>query len=590
MDMSQEKQNLLHFEFMDKSKKVNPLTFTSPEEIIVARTIEEVIPCLERIQEAVKSGLYAAGYLTYEAAPAFDPSFTVNKDNKMPLLWFGLFHHPSKPVDKQPEPFSVGDWIPDISTGEYHSNINKIKPYIKNGDTYQVNYTIRLHSSINGDDFGYFKQLCKGQAANFCAYLSTEEYSILSASPELFFHLKDSQITTRPMKGTIQRGKSPAEDMTNLKWLSTSEKNRSENLMIVDLIRNDLGQIAETGSVKVPHIFSIEKYPTVYQMTSTVTANIAPDATIIDILSALFPCGSITGAPKISTMNIIHELEDSPREVYCGAIGYITPEMEAIFNVPIRTVIVDKATGKATYGVGGGITWDSKVDEEYKEIQTKATLLKKKQPHFQLLESLYLEDGQYFLFDKHMERMEKSAEYFGYSIDRTDIVRKLQRYASDYGQHPEKVRLLVSEGGEITVEGIAVSPLPKMVNAALAGVPIDKEEIFLYHKTTNRVVYSSVKDNFPNVYDVLLWNDLGELTEFTTGNLVVEMGGELLTPYVESGLLAGTFRKHLLDHHQIREEQLMIGDIKHCSAIWLINSVRKWIRVNLVEERTSGTS
>ncbi|MDQ0155758.1 aminodeoxychorismate synthase component I [Robertmurraya andreesenii] len=583
--MIQERQTMLHFEFINKDGDMNPLSFVAPEEIIIARTVEEVVPCLQRIQKAVESGLYAAGYLTYEAAPAFDQTFTVNPNNKMPLLWFGLFRHPSElSKDEQTNFFTVSKWDADVSQDEYYRNIDNIKQYIKNGDTYQVNYTIRLHSLLKGDDFSFYKQLAKGQSANYCAYISTDEYSILSASPELFFHLKDQLITTKPMKGTIQRGKTHVEDLANFQWLSDSVKNRSENLMIVDLIRNDLGQIAETGTVKVPHLFSIEKYPTVFQMTSTVTAQLSPKTSIADIFVALFPCGSITGAPKISTMRIINELEDSPREVYCGAIGYITPEMEAIFNVPIRTVVVDKSSGQAVYGVGGGITWDSTAEEEYKEVLTKAMLLERLEPNFQLLESLYLKNGQYFLLNEHIERLKHSAEYFGFSIDIANMGLKLQDYAAKHRNNEEKVRVLLTEEGHISIEGQPLVPTPAVVDAVLADAPISKENIFLYHKTTNRRIYSDRKDRFPNVYDVLLWNEEGELTEFTTGNVVVEIEGEYLTPFVESGLLAGTFRKHLLEQKQIREEKLKLEDLKACSAIWLINSVRQWVRVNLLME------
>lgn len=375
--MLKSKKKMLHFEFKDKSGKINPITFDNPCEIITAQSLQEVIPCLHKIQDAVKSGLFAAGYITYEAAPAFDDAFIVNENNTMPLLWFGLFKEPSK-VNHQTKNYTVTDWIPNVNIEEYNSSIEKIKNYIKNGDTYQVNYTIRLNSKFSGDDFSFFKDLANNQSANYCAFISTEEHSILSTSPELFFHLQNNKIKTRPMKGTIQRGRDYAEDLLYLDWLYNSEKNRSENLMIVDLLRNDLGTIAEPGSVKVPNLFTIEQYPTVYQMTSTVTANISIDTNLIDIFTALFPCGSITGAPKVSTMNFISELESSPREVYCGAIGYITPSMEAIFNVPIRTVIIEKSTGNTVCGVGGGITWDSFEEEEYNEILTKAKFLTQK--------------------------------------------------------------------------------------------------------------------------------------------------------------------------------------------------------------------
>jgi len=576
------KKVMLHFEFADLEGTIHPITFDNPEEIIVARTVEEVIPCLKRVQNAVKSGLYAAGYFTYEAAPAFDEAFIVNDQNNMPLLWFGLFKKPSQQTIPQAGGFTVDEWIPNVNIEHYHAGIDKIKQYIKNGDTYQVNYTLRLNSTIKGDDFGFYKQLTKGQASNYSAYISTEEYSILSASPELFFHLRDNKITTRPMKGTVQRGKTFIEDLSYYEWLSASEKNRSENLMIVDLLRNDLGVIAEPGSVEVPKLFSVEQYPTVYQMTSTITANIAPQTNLVDIFKALFPCGSITGAPKINTMKFISELEKGPREVYCGAIGYITPDMEAIFNVPIRTVILDKATGKAEYGVGGGITWDSSKEEEYAEILTKAKVLQPNRPGFELLESLSLKNGKYFLLEEHLERLQRSAKYFNFDIDIKSIFEELQNYALFNLNTEQKVRLLVSKNGKVLIEGADITPLPEPVSVKIADKAISKEELFLYHKTTNRQVYSSIKDRFPEVFDVLLWNEERELTEFTIGNLVVELEGKLFTPGIESGLLPGTFRKYLLDNKIIIERKITLDDLKNCSNAWLINSVRMWVKVEFV--------
>lgn len=576
------KEIQLFFEFKDKSGEVNPLLFHNAEEIIIARRVEEVKPCLEKVQSFVEAGFYAAGFLSYEAAPAFDPAFVVNQDYKMPLLWFGIFQRPSGSLVRQGYPYTVTEWIPQTSFEEYESQIEKIKQYIEVGDTYQVNYTIRLGAHFEGDDFEYYRQLSKGQSSDYCAYISTGEHRILSASPELFFHLEGGVLTTRPMKGTIRRGKTSSEDERNYHWLAASEKNQAENLMIVDLLRNDLGQLAEVGSVQVPSLFTIESYPTVYQMTSTITAKLAPNKGISDIFSALFPCGSITGAPKISTMNIIHELESSPREVYCGAIGYITPEMEAVFNVPIRTVVIENSTGQAQYGVGGGITWDSTVSDEYEEIQTKTRFLKEASPKFSLLESLLLQREGYFLLEEHLERIKKSAAYFGVSVKEEEIIGELRTYRENGANQVEKVRLLVNEKGVITVEGAKLNAVPEVITACLTNTPVSKEDIFLYHKTTNRQIYEKAKASFPDVYDVLLWNEEGELTEFTTGNLVVEREGEFLTPYENSGLLPGTFRSHLLKENKIKEARLLLRDLENASSIWLINSVRKWVRVQLV--------
>lgn len=566
-------QPLLVFDFANK-----PLTFTNPIKVITAHTIEEVLPCFEQIQVAIENGYYVAGYLSYEGAPAFDSAYKVNVRSQLPLLWFGVFSEPQQQSVNSDGSYSLSDWIPSVSMDEYEDSIKTIKNAIENGDTYQTNYTIRLHSEFKGDDLAFYSNLKKAQSSKYCAYLNTGQHSILSASPELFFHLKDNEITTRPMKGTIKRGKSFSEDQENARWLYHSEKNRAENVMIVDLLRNDLGMVAVPGTVQVPELFNIEQYPTVHQMTSTITAKIDPSKKIVDIFRALFPCGSITGAPKISTMEIIADLESEPRDVYCGAIGYITPEQEAIFNVPIRTVVIDQKSSAATYGVGGGVTWDSTTAGEYEEILAKASLLKAENPEFLLLESLLLKDGEYFLLEEHLSRLEKSAKYFNIPFDLDEVRRKLTSLTDVQGEY--KVRLLLGENIEVEIQPITKFSEP--VKIALADQPIDKNDSFLYHKTTCREVYSKFQEKFPDVFDVLLWNQDGELTEFTNGNLVLEIDGKLWTSPISSGLLGGTFREKLVRCGEIHEKTLTIEDLKSSTKIWFINSVRKWMEVELI--------
>lgn len=560
----------------------SPMMFKDPIDIICTRTIDDVIPSLEKVQLLVGKGYYAAGYVAYEAAPAFDPAFNVNTAGNMPLLWFGIFEAPLYEELQSTGTFSISEWIPSESVEDYHANLKQIKRYIKNGDTYQVNYTIRLHSLFAGDTKAYYQRLVRAQSANYSAFIQTADHTILSASPELFFQKSNEQVVTRPMKGTVKRGKTYVDDCENATWLSQSEKDRAENVMIVDLLRNDLGIIAKPGSVQVPELFSIEKYPTVYQMTSTVTANVEADTSLTDVFKALFPCGSITGAPKISTMQIIQELETSARGIYCGAIGFITPEQKAIFNVPIRTVTIDHEDGVATYGVGGGVTWDSTSDGEYDEILTKAALLERKQPEFQLLESLGLIDGDYLVLENHFDRLEQSAQYFDYPIDLQAIQRKLVDIASEHTQGKWKVRLLVDKDGQFEYAAKQTSEnAVEAVTAVLADNPVSSDDIFLYHKTTNRHVYDSAKANHCGVYDVLLWNEKNEVTEFTGGNVVVKIDGKLFTPPIKSGLLAGTFRKKLLDSGEIVERIIRVEELKDCERVWFINSVREWIPIRL---------
>ncbi|RYG72104.1 hypothetical protein EU245_11480 [Lentibacillus lipolyticus] len=352
-------------------------------------------------------------------------------------------------------------------------------------------------------------------------------------------------------------------------------------MMIVDLLRNDLGTISKIGSVDVPHLFTIEKYPTVYQMTATITAE--TDNDFIQVFKALFPCGSITGAPKIRTMDIISELESTPRDVYCGAIGYMAPNKQAVFNVPIRTVMINNKTGKAAYGVGGGITWDSTVEEEYEEMQTKTRFLKEKQVSFQLLETFGLIDGSYIAYEQHIFRIEKSATYFDFSVDLTKIQESLAAIAYENSAGNYRVRLLVEKDGTYTVDVAGHHPIETPVNVALANEAISKDNIFLYHKTTNRSIYEHFKKQHPEAFDVLLWNENQEVTEFTIGNVIIELEGHLYTPPVTCGLLPGTFRQKLLDENKMTERKITVDELRNCKQIWLINSLRKWVNVKIFE-------
>ncbi|MDR7077453.1 para-aminobenzoate synthetase/4-amino-4-deoxychorismate lyase [Neobacillus niacini] len=579
----QQNKPLLSFEFADANGKIKPFTFQNPIRVITAHKVEEVLPSFQLVQEAVEKGYYAAGYLSYESAPAFDSAYKVKSSSSMPLLWFGIFSEPVHEYIGSTKEFSLSEWKPSTSMDTYSQSITYIKQCIESGDTYQTNYTIRLHSHFNGDDLTFFNRLKKAQASNYCAYIHTGDHSILSASPELFFHLNHGKITTRPMKGTVKRGASHEEDKANANWLFHSEKNRAENIMIVDLLRNDLGMIAQSGTVNVEKIFEIEQYPTVHQMTSTISAKVSDTTNLVDIFKALFPCGSITGAPKISTMNIIADLENEPREVYCGTIGYITPNKEAIFNVPIRTVLIDHHSGEAVYGVGGGITWDSTSEGEYHEILAKARVLNEVPSDFQLLESLLLENGQYFLLEEHLNRLKNSAQYFGFHVNLDSFKKILNDFANKNNEGLFKVRLLLTKNGEGNIEGQLITPQEAAVKVILAEEPVDKNNPFLYHKTTNREIYTKFQNKKPSeAFDVLLWNQEGELTEFTNGNVVLEINGALWTPPLSSGLLAGTYRDKLIQTGEIHEKTLTHSDLKMAERIWFINSVRKWKEVHFM--------
>lgn len=581
----------LYFAFVAENGIQQHWTFTHPVQIIQAYQKEEVLPAMSQIEEGVKKGFYAAGYIAYEAAPAFDPALMTHPGKEWPLLWFALFREPGKnvPVFDRGE-YRLGEWKPSVSRLEYGECIEKIHQAIARGETYQVNYTLRLRAPFQGDEWAFFQDLVAAQEAPYAAYLNLGPWSILSASPELFFRKKGNRLTARPMKGTARRGRYVEEDLRMRKELARSAKNRAENVMIVDLLRNDLGRLAKEGGVAVPRLFTLERYPTVWQMTSTVTAEIPADTTWTEILTALFPCGSITGAPKVQTMRWIATLESSPRGVYCGTIGFITPQGDAAFSVAIRTVTLERKTGQAEYGVGGGITWDSTAEGEYEEALTKAKLLTERRPPFSLVETMRWERGEYLLLERHLQRLLGSADYFGIPADEGEIRQYLQEWAQTFPPGTRRVRLLLSQKGEISVESspldgdfslLPLSPPFPLHPVRLAAAPISRENPFLYHKTTCRQVYEMFRQKNRDVFDTLLWNEEGEITEFTIGNIVLEVGGEKVTPALDCGLLPGTLRTELLERGYLRECVLTLEDLQRAERIWLINSVRGWVPVTL---------
>ena len=560
-----------------------PLDLANPQREIVAYSLDQVRPALREVERAAAAGAIVVGYVAYEAAPAFDPALVVRASGEMPLVWFGMYDSAptqetlvasdSTPADLQ--------WAGQTTRRQYDADIASIHAAIAAGETYQVNYTLRLRAAFAGDGAALFGQLWRAQSAPYAALLDMGRFQVLSLSPELFFHRRGGTITTRPMKGTARRGRWPEEDQEQATGLRASEKNQAENLMIVDLLRNDIGRIAQIGSVRVTELFRVERYPTVWQMTSTVTAQERPGTTLEDVFAALFPCGSVTGAPKISTMGLIAELEQQPREVYCGAIGVVLPGGEAIFNVAIRTVVVDRERATATYGVGGAITYDSTADDEYAETVAKAAVLREQWPVFSLLETMRLKNKRITLLEGHLQRLTASAAYFGVPLDVAAGRHALREQTLHTGQ-VERLRLLVSQQGDITIE---VAPLlalpPGPLPIALASGPVSRHDRFLFHKTTQRVAYDAARAAQPNVFDVLLWNEQGELTEFTIGNLVAEIDSVLWTPPRSCGLLNGVLRAALLRRGTLTERVLTRDDLGRATRLWLINSVRGWVEVRV---------
>ena len=418
-------ERIAHFESFAEGRGWNA-SFREPIEQRTAYALDEVIALLRRAEAAASEGMWVALALSYEAAPAFDPALKVVPSSEFPLAWMGVFEERSSTdFNSIPDrPFLISEWEPQTDKRQYRQAIHSIRDYIESGDTYQVNFTFPLRGSLAGDSFSCFRAIARSQGAAYSAYLDIGSHRILSFSPELFVERRGNKLITRPMKGTLARGRWLEEDCEREEQLRESAKDRAENVMIVDLLRSDLGKVAETGSVQVPELFAVERLSRVLQMTSTVTAVQRPDVTVVDILRALFPCGSVTGAPKPRSMAIIKDLEQQPRGVYTGAIGLLSPNGDAVFSVPIRTLAVDSGNGAATFGVGGAITWDSTTDGEYEECCLKAKFLTDPWAEFDLLETIALNDGEYALLDRHLARARDSARYFGFRWNEAEVLKR----------------------------------------------------------------------------------------------------------------------------------------------------------------------
>jgi len=546
------------------------LQFDSPARELRANNISEVLSVLDFAERESKAGAYVAVMLSYEAAPAFDSVFAVHEPSDFPLAWAAAFDSAKDLAASEARLFS-NSWAPHVSRAEYDDAVIRIKELIAAGDTYQVNYSFPLTASFNGDAYAWYRTLCEAQGAQYSAYIDLGRYQVLSLSPELFFERQGDRVVTKPMKGTMRRGRWAAEDRELAQRLLQSTKDRAENVMIVDLLRNDLGKVSIPGTVHVSSLFELERFETVWQMTSTVESTLNEGTSLADLMTALFPCGSITGAPKIRTMQIIRELERFPRGAYTGAIGLLKPGGDSVFNVAIRTVVIDTEARRATFGVGGGVTIDSTAESEYEECLVKRRFLNSPAIDFQLFESMLLEDGEYFLLAEHLERMRNSADYFGFRFSEEKIRQTLQNVSAPGAV---KVRLTLWKDGRIETQVSQLKPATDQ-RVRLAVTPVDSSDRFLFHKTTRRDFSSD---------DVVYWNERGEVTESSIANIVLAVDGGLYTPPITSGLLAGTFRNHLLSQGMIKERVIMVDELQ--KEFFLINSVRKWVRASFSHKGT----
>ncbi len=643
--------------------------FVEPAHVCVAHSLTDIPSLFAKIEDAIAAGQYAAGFFTYECGPCFEPTASAHVLPKnRPLAWFGIYdrsyvfdHEKGEFAGAEPpllEQFrasalaaAAGSSLPPepdpeisaqfaLTESAYAERIAAIHEWIRAGDVYQLNFTAPFKVEMQGSIAARYARLRERQPVDYGAFIHFESgHHILSFSPELFFRVETAglhsgarRIMTRPMKGTAQRGRTTKEDRAIAQGLANDPKNRSENLMIVDLVRNDLGRVARFGTVRAESLFAVERYPTLWQMTSTVSAELRPEACFYDIFRALFPCGSITGAPKVRAMQLIAELEDGPRGVYTGAIGFFSPH-ETVFNVAIRTLELDGVRG--IFGAGSGIVIDSVSAEEYRECLLKAKFLTGPvhratspvegsaafagQPDSLFLIETLLWDRGYPLIDLHLDRLEDSAEYFGFACDRAAVKAALESHARQFtNAAPRKVRLLLGDGGELQIANETLAsgstlhlpqdchpervrqageakdlrlpsrsaPPAPVGRVCVAETRTDPADPLLYHKTTQRPLYALeyMQAAQRGYDDVLFCNLRGELTEGAISNVFVEKDGRWLTPPIESGLLAGVFRRHLLETRpDIEERILTLDDLRNADAVYLCNAVRGLRRLIVAE-------
>jgi para-aminobenzoate synthetase/4-amino-4-deoxychorismate lyase len=567
------------------------LLFRPCQRELAAIHASEVVPLLAEVEAASERGWWAFGYVAYEAAAGLDADLPVvatsggdGSGDKLPLAWFGLCRSAAEvppvpaPADG-PQPYTAGAWVPTWSRPAYRDAFGRVKEALAAGRTYQCNLTTAMESSFSGDTEDLYRHLIHAQRGHYGAYLDLGRHVIASASPELFFEWAGGELRTRPMKGTAPRGRNTAEDARQRARLLDSPKERAENVIIVDLLRNDLSRVAETGTVAVTALLTPERYETVWQLTSDITAATGSGIGLVDVFRALFPCGSVTGAPKISTMGLIKDLEARERGVYCGAIGVVAPRSaryRARFSVAIRTVHVDRGSRRSSYGVGSGLTWSSDPDSEYDEIQAKAAILHHRTADFQLLETmLYIPGAGIRNLGRHIGRLADSAAYFGFPLSAEEARRRVLAAAD--GADRSRIRLLLSRDGSMAAEVSAPPAAPdRDVRLAVDLDPIDSGQAWFLHKTTRRTPYAVRAARHPDADDVVMVNEHGHVTETTVANIAVRLDGLWFTPPTSDGCLPGVERGRLIEMGLLHERSLSIADLHAATAIALVSSLRGW--------------
>ncbi len=546
--------------------------FTEPIKELKTRDLDQVETLLREVEAYQEAGFYAVGYVSYEAAPAFEKKLAVHPAPLMGeyLLYFTI--HQEVETLPFPEDYEAVDlpanWQEEVEAPAYQEAIKSIHHHIRQGDTYQVNYTVQLSQELEADPLAIYNRLVVEQKAHYNAFIQHDDVSILSISPELFFEQDDRLLTTRPMKGTTHRGLTNQEDLQEATWLEADPKNRAENMMIVDLLRNDMNRISEIGSEHVTHLCQIEQYSTVWQMTSTIESRLRAEIDLVQTFRALFPCGSITGAPKISTMEIIQKTEKAPRGVYCGTIGILLPRGKRIFNVAIRTLQMQG--NQAIYGVGGGITWDSKWESEYQETKQKSAVLYRQEPRFELLTTGRIHKGELTFLEQHLTRLREASRYFAYPYDEPKLLKELQEELARLESNLDyRCRIALHKNGTFHLVITELTDLPaSYLQAQLTEQKLDLATPFTYFKTSQRDHLS--QSNHEQIFHL----PDGTLLETTIGNLVLEIEGQLYTPPAHLPLLDGIYRRHLLETQQVEEKLLTLNDLTDADRIYACNALR----------------
>ncbi|MGL3819967.1 aminodeoxychorismate synthase component I [Sphingopyxis sp. R3-92] len=578
--------------------------FRDPVELLVAPTVADVPALLDALEAARARGLYAAGYLAYEAGKALAPAWRgAGGDDSgedagagaAPPGWFGLFERVERidadaVADLLPDPASawIGGVKPRIDRADYEAAVERVLGLIRAGDIYQANLTFRADVAVLGNPLAAYARLRRTARAGYGGFIWTGAQAIASLSPELFFALKDGQAMARPMKGTAARQQGPDADARAARELAEDPKQRAENLMIVDLIRNDLSRVAVPGSVAVPDLFRVESFPTIHQLVSDVSARLPDGVGAVDVLRAAFPCGSITGAPKVRAMEIIDALEEGPRGLYTGSIGFIEPGGDAAFNVAIRTLVFpysnDLQDGplSATLGLGSGIIADSAPSEEWRECLAKGEFVSAAGENFDLIETMHFDpvDGVLRL-EAHLARLTASAAALGFRFDRHGARNSLQS-ATFRLRAAARVRMRLAPSGALAIE---VSPLPRLaelpVPVAVSPAPMAADDYRLAHKTSQRAAYDGARRE-SGAAEIVFVDEPGFVTEGSWSNIFVERDGLLLTPPLSLGLLPGVLRAELIDKGRAVESHLRLADLGE--GFFIGNSLRGLIPARLIED------